>query len=178
MLAVVVDSPARPSVASPTMTAPLPDALRDALRDAERDLQTAQSETNPHRQGQYARSAADAAAEVTLDPDASAQDRDRAQATLRAAQALIPGSLIRSAHADLAEARGETDPHRRREMARSAVAKAREAVDRNEVTDDERAQARQVIGGGRLLDNTVVETAIRQRAAERSHQHEPEGIAI
>src|SRR4051794_29590757 len=120
MLAVVVDSQGRASVTSPTMTAPLP----DALRDAERDLQTAQSESDAHRQGQYARAAADAAAEVALDPDASAQDRERAQAALRAAQALIPGTLIRSAHAELAEARSETDPHRRRELARSAVAKA------------------------------------------------------
>ena len=174
MLAVVVDSQGRASVASPTMTAPLP----DALRDAERDLQTAQSESDAHRQGQYARAAADAAAEVALDPDASAQDRERAQAALRAAQALIPGTLIRSASAELAEARSETDPHRRRELARSAVAKAREAVERNEVTDDERAEARHVIGGGRLLANTAVESAVRQRAAERSHGREPEGIAI
>ena len=174
MLALVVDSSPRVSVPSPTMTAPLP----DALRDAESDLRTAQSESDPHRQGQYARSAADAAAEVSLDTGASTADRERAQTILHSSQALIPGSLIRAAHAELTAARGETDPHRRREMARAAVAKAREAVDRREVTDDERAQARQVIGGGRSIVNTVVETAMRQRAAERGHQHESEGIAI
>ena len=174
MLAVVVDSTARVSVPSPTMTAP----LQDALRDAESDLQTAQSESDPHRQGQYARSAADAAAEVSLDTGASTEDRERAQTILSSSQALIPGSLIRAAHAELTAARGETDPHRRRELARAAVAKARDAVGRREITDDERAEARQVIGGGRLIVNTVVETAMRQRAAERGHEHEPPGIAI
>ncbi len=164
-LAVVVDVMGRVSVASEPMTAPLP----DALRNAESDFLTAQSESEPHRQGQYARSAADAAAEVSLDASASAQDRERAQTILRSAQSLIPGSLVRTARAKLTEARGETDPHRRRELARTAVAKAQEAVDRREVTDDERAEAREVIGGGRLIVNTVLESAMRQRATANTN---------
>jgi hypothetical protein len=156
------------------MTAPLP----GILQDAESDLQTAQSESDPHRQGQDARAAADAAAEVAMNEGASAQDRERALAIMRSSLTLIPGSLLREAQNMLTAARGEADPQRRRELARSALAKAREAVGRREVTDEERAQARQVIGGGRMIVNTIVETAIRQHAAERERGHETPSIAL
>jgi hypothetical protein len=69
---------------------------------------------------------------------------------LSSSLALIPGSLVREAQAALTAARGEADPHRRRELTRSAVAKSREAVGRREVTDEVRAEARQLSGGGRL----------------------------
>jgi hypothetical protein len=155
------------------MTAPLP----GILHDAERDLQTAQSESDPHRQGQYARAAADAAAEVAMNDGASAQDRERALAIMRSSLTLIPGSLLREAQNMLTAARGEADPQRRRELARSALVKGREAVGR-EVTDQERAQGRQVIGGARMIVNTIVETAIRQQAAEREREHQTPSIAL
>ena len=48
---------------------------RASLQSAESDLQIALSEADPHRQGQYARSAADTAAEVALDNAMSRADR-------------------------------------------------------------------------------------------------------
>jgi hypothetical protein len=162
------------------MTAPLP----GALNAAESDLQTAQSEVEPYRQGQYARSALDldAAAEVAWDRDASAEDRDRAVAIMRSALELTPkpdpGSLLREAQTMLTEARGEADPHRRRELAGSALAKARAAMRHRDVDAQERAQARQVIGAGRMIANTVVEAAIRQHSADREREHESPGISL
>jgi hypothetical protein len=148
------------------------------LQDAESDLQTAQLEADPYRQGQYARAAADAAAEVAMRDDVNAADRARALAVMRSSLALIPKSLLGEAHHALAAARSESDPQRRRELAKSALAKAREAVTHPEVTDDERAQARQVIGGGRMIANTIVETAMRQRAAERVQEQQAPSIAL
>jgi hypothetical protein len=156
------------------MTAPLPGILQDAVSD----LQTAQSESDPHRQGQYARAAADAAAEVAMNDGASAQDRERALAIMRSSLTLIPGSLLGEAQSVLTAARDEADPHRRRELARSALAKGREALRHREVTDEERAQGRQVIGGARMIVNTIVETAMRQQAADREHGHQTPSIAL
>jgi hypothetical protein len=156
------------------MTAPRP----AARENAESDWQTEQSESDPHRQGQYAWAAADAAAEVSMDAGASAADRERAQAILRSSLALIPGSLIRQAQTALTASRGETHPERQHELARAAAAMAGEAVGRREVTDDERAQARQLISGARLIVNTIAETAMRQRSTARGHEHQPPGIAI
>ncbi len=113
-----------------------------------------------------------------MDAGASAADRERAQTILRKSLALIPRSLIRQAQTALTAARGETDPERRRELARAAVVKARDAVGRREITDDERAQARQLIGSGRLIVNTIVETAMRQRSTEHGREHQPSGIAM
>ena len=155
------------------MTAPLP----GLLQDAESDLQTAQSESDPHRQGQYARAAADAAAEVAMNAGASAEDRERALVIMRSSLTLIPGSLLGEAQSMLTAARGEADPQRRRELARSALAKGREALRHREVTDEERAQGRQVIGGARMIVNTIVETAMRQQAADREHEHHTPSIA-
>lgn len=152
------------------MTAPLP----GALTDAENDLRTAQSEADPYRQGQYARSAADAAAEASLDAGASAEERERAQAVLRSALTMIPGSLLREAQSMLSAARSETDPHKRRELAKSALAKAREAADRREATDEERALVRQVIGSVRMVANTSVEAAMRHRTTGRDRERERE----
>jgi hypothetical protein len=156
------------------MTAPLPGILQDAVSD----LQTAQSESDPHRQGQYARAAADAAAEVAMNDGASAQGRERALAIMRSSLTLIPGSLLGEAQSMLTAARDEADPHRRRELARSALAKGREALRHREVTDEERAQGRQVIGGARMIVNTIVETAMRQQAADRQHGHQTPSIAL
>lgn len=155
------------------VTAPQP----GILQAAESDLETAQSESDPHRQGQYARAAADAASEVSLDVDASAEDRERAQMILRSSLAMIPGSLLREAQTTLTAARAQTDPQRRRDLARSALTMAREAVGRREVTEDERAQARQVIGGARMVVNTIVETAMHQYA-HRDRQHETPNLAL
>jgi hypothetical protein len=116
------------------MTAPLP----RILQDAESDLQTAQSESDPHRLGQYARAAADAAAEVAMNDGASAQDRERALVIMRSSLAL---------------------GHRG-------------------VTDEERAQGRQVIGGARMIVNTIVETAMRQQAADREREHHTPSISL
>jgi hypothetical protein len=66
----------------------------------------------------------------------------------------------------------------RRELAKSALAKAREAVGHREVTDQERAKGRQVIGGARMIANTIVETAMRQQAADREREHETPSIAL
>jgi hypothetical protein len=148
------------------------------LQDAERDLQTAQSESDPHRQGQYARSAADSAAEAAMNAGASAEDRERALEIMRSSLTLIPGSLLGEAQSMLTAARAETDPHRRRELARSALAKGREALRHREVTDQERAQGRQVIGGARMVVNTIVETTMRQQAADREHEHQTPGIGL
>jgi hypothetical protein len=156
------------------MTAPLP----GRLQDAESDLQTAQLESDPHRQGQYARAAADAAAEVAMNAGASAEDRERALAIMRSSLTLIPGSLLREAQNMMTAARDETDPQRRRELARSALAMGREALRHREVTDQERAQGRQLIGGARMIVNTTVETAMRQQAADREHEHQTPSIAL
>lgn len=156
------------------MTAPLP----GLLQDAESDLQTAQSESDPHRQGQYARAAADAAAEVAMNAGASTEDRERALVIMRSSLTLIPGSLLREAKTMMTAARGETDPQRRRELARSALSNAREALRHREVTDEERAQGRQMIGGARMIVNTIIETAMRQQAGDREHEHQPPSIAL
>jgi hypothetical protein len=47
-----------------------------------------------------------------------------------------------------------------------------------EVTDEERAQGRQVIGDARMIVNTIVETAMRQQAADREREHQTPGIAL
>jgi hypothetical protein len=73
-------------------------------------LQTAQLESDPHRQGQYARAAADTAAEVAMNDGASAEDRERALAIMRSSLTLIPGSLLGEAQSMLTAARGEADP--------------------------------------------------------------------
>lgn len=152
--------------------------LSGALTNAENDLRTAQSEADPHRQGQYARSAVDAAAEASLDAGAGAEERERAQSVLQSALTMIPGSLLREAQSILTTARSETDPHKRRELARSALAKAREAAGRREVTDEERAQARQVIGSARMMSNTTVEAEIRQRSMGREREREVPDVAL
>jgi hypothetical protein len=81
------------------MTAPLP----GILQDAESDLQPAQSESDPHRQGQYARCCR-CRREVAMNDDASAQDRERALAIMRSSLTLIPGSLLRDAGRHVREA--------------------------------------------------------------------------
>jgi hypothetical protein len=156
------------------MTAPMP----GALQAAESDLQTAQLETDPHRRGQYARSAADAAAEVAMDTSASADDRVRAVSILRSSKALLPGILLREADDMLSAARAETDPHQRRTLARSALAKARNAVGHRDVTDEERAHARQVIGAGRMVVNTILETSMRRHGTEQEREPEPPSIGL
>ena len=75
-------------------------------------------------------------------------------------------------------ARDEADPQRRRELARSALAKGREALRHREVADEERAQGRQLIGGARMIVNATVETAMRQQAADREHEHQTPSIAL
>jgi hypothetical protein len=156
------------------MTAPMP----GVLQTAETDLRTAQSEVDPYRQGQYARSAADAAAEVAMDDSASAEERERAVSIVRASRALLPGSLVREAHELISAARAATDPHQRRALARSALAKAREAARHCEVTDDERAQARQVIGTGRMIVNTVLETSMRRQITKQERDPDTPSLAL
>jgi hypothetical protein len=46
------------------------------------------------------------------------------------------------------------------------------------VTDEERAQGRQLIGGARMVVNTIGETAMRQQAADREHEHQTPSIAL
>lgn len=154
------------------MTTPEP----ASLQSAESDLHTAQSETDPHRQGQYARSAADTAAEVTLDNTTSSTDRERAAAVMQDALVLAARSQLREAQSTLTEARGSTEPGRRRELARSAVSKARQVARHRDLTDEERAAARQVIGHGRMLATTVSASVKREQGIER--EHDQPGIAI
>ncbi|WP_232076817.1 hypothetical protein [Mycobacterium gallinarum] len=146
-----------------------------SLQSAESDLQIALSEADPHRQGEYARSAADTAAEVALDNAVSRADRERAVALTQEAMTLTARSLLRESRAILVEARNNTDPQRRRELARTAVSKARQATRHRDISDDERAAARQVIGYGRMLDRTVEASARRQHV--EPERNEP-GIAI
>ena len=146
-----------------------------SLQGAESDLQTALSESDPHRQGQYARSAADTAAEVAVDNATSSADRERAVALMRDALALSVRSLLREAQSTLADARGNTDPRRRRELARTAVSKARQVARHRDLSDEERAVARQVVGHGRMLATTVG-AAERQRTVER--ERDERDIAI
>jgi hypothetical protein len=147
-----------------------------SLQGAESDLQTAQSESDPHRQGQYARSAADTAAEVAVDNATSSTDRERAVAVMQDALTLAARSQLREAQSTLTDARGSTDPLRRQELARSAVSKARQVARHRDLTDDERAAARQVIGHGRMLATTVSISVKRQQRIER--EREEPGIAI
>jgi hypothetical protein len=154
------------------MTAP----MCGALADAENDLRTAQSETDPHRQGQYARSAADLAAEVAVSGGVSETDRARAVEVMDAALALAGRSLLREARSTLASARENSDPQRRREQARLAVSKARQVTRQRDLTDDERAEARQIIGHARMLATSVGASVRRQRRVER--EQEQPGIAI
>lgn len=154
------------------MTAP----LSGALADAENDLRTAQSATDSHRQGRYARSAADSAAEVAIDGDTSDADRARAVEVMDAALALTGRSLLREAQSTLAGARDNPDPKHRREQARLAVSKARQVTRQRDFTDDERAEARQIIGHGRMLATSVTASVRRQHRVER--EPEPPGIAI
>ena len=152
------------------MTTPEP----ASLQGAESDLHTAQSETDPLRRGQYARSAADTAAEVAVDNATSGADRERAVAVMQEALGLATRSLLREAQSTLSDARGNPDPQRRRELARSAVSMARQVARHRDLTDDERAAARQVIGHGRMLATTVSASVERQQRVER----EQPGIAI
>lgn len=145
------------------MTTPEP----ASLQGAESDLHTAQSETDPHRQGQYARSAADTAAEVAVDDATTSANRGRALAVMQDALALTARSLLREAQSTLASARDSTEPRRRRELARSAVSKARQVARQSDLTDEERAAARQVIGHGRMLATTVTASVKRQQGIER-----------
>lgn len=128
------------------------------LHLAENDLQTAQSEPDPHRQSQYARAAADAAAEAAMSDGASSHDRERALAVIRSALALIPGCLLREAQATLTAARDETDPQRQRKLARSAQTTARDAMAYRDVTNDERAQGRHVIRAAQIIVRTNTQT--------------------
>lgn len=107
-----------------------------------------------------------------MDDRASAEERERAVEIVRASMALLPGSLIREAREMISAARAEADPHQRRALARSVLAKAREAMRYREVTDDERAQVRQVIGAGRMIVNTVLETSMRRQMNE--HECDPD----
>lgn len=151
-------------------------SLSGGLDDAENDLRTAQFETDWHRQGQYARSAADTAAQVAVDSTTSDADRARAVAVMDTALALAARSLLREAQSTLADARGHADPQRRRELARSAVSKARQVARHRDATEDERAEARQIIGHGRMLATTVGASVRRQQRVER--EQEQPGIAI
>lgn len=153
------------------MTAP----MSSSLTDAESDLRTAQSETDAHRQGQYARSAADSAAEVAVDSNTSEADRSRAVEVMDAALALA-GRSLREAQATLAAARDNPDPQQRREQARLAVSKARQVSRQRDLTDDERAEARQIIGHGRMIATSVGASVRRQQRVER--EQEQPGIAI
>lgn len=147
-----------------------------SLQGAESDLHTARSETDPHRQGQYARSAADTAAEVAVNDETSTADRERAVTVMQDALSLAARSLLREAQSSLAEARGIAEPQRRRELARSAVTKAQQATNHRDLSDEERAAARQVIGHGRMLATPVSVSVKRQQGVERERD-EP-GIAI
>lgn len=151
-------------------------SLSGALADAESDLRTAESETDWHRQGQYARSAADTAAQVAVDSQTSDADRARAVAVMDTALTLAARSLLREAQSTLADARGNADPQRRRELARSAVSKARQVARHRDVTDNERAEARQIIGHGRMIATSVGASVRRQQRVER--EQEQPGIAI
>lgn len=142
-----------------------------SLQSAESDLHTAQSETDPHRQGQYARSAAGTAAEVAVDDSTSGADRERALEVMHEALTLVARSLLHDAQATLADARGSADPGRRRYLARTAVSKARAVVRHRDITDDERAAARQVIGHGRMLASTTGLAARRQQGIEQEQGH-------
>jgi hypothetical protein len=113
---------------------------------------------------------------VALDTATSSADRERAVAVMQEALTLAARSLLREAQSTLSDARGNTDPQRRRELARSAVSKARQVARHRDVTDEERAAARQVIGHGRMLATTVSSTVKRQQLIERERD-EP-GIAI
>lgn len=146
-----------------------------SLLGAESDLHTAQSETDPHRQGQYAQSAADTAAEVAVDDATTTADRARALEVMQEALALTARSLLREAQSTLADARGNADPKRRRELARTAVSKARQVARHRNISDEERAAARQVVGHGRMLATTVGASVRRQRVEREGN--EP-GIAI
>jgi hypothetical protein len=116
------------------------------------------------------------------DRDASAEDRDRALAIMRSSLELTPkpdpDHLLRDAQNILTEARGETDPYRRRELARSALAKARAAMRHHGVGDQQRAQLRQVIGAGRMIVNAGVEAAMRQHSAQPEREHQSPGISL
>jgi hypothetical protein len=126
-------------------------------------LHTAQSQTDPHRKGQYARPAADTAADVAVHDATTSVDRERALAVMQDALTLTAPSLLREAESTLADARGSTEPRRRRELARSAVSKARQV----DLADEERATARQVIGHGRMLATTVTASVKRQQGIKR-----------
>lgn len=156
------------------MTAP----LSASLGDAERDLQTAQSESDPQRQGQYARSAADTAAEVAVDNSTSSADCERAVSLMKTALALAAQSLLRDAQANLAEAGGHNDPQRRRELARTAISKARQVMRYRDASDEERAEARRVIGHGRVLASAVSASVRRQQRVEPEREREQPGLAI
>jgi hypothetical protein len=67
-------------------------------------------ESDRHRQGQYARAAADTAAEVAMDAKASPQDREDAGKILQSSLTVVAWSLLQEAQKALADARGETDP--------------------------------------------------------------------
>jgi hypothetical protein len=134
-------------------------SLSGGLDDAENDLRTAQFETDWHRQGQYARSAADTAAQVAVDSTTSDADL-----------ALAARSLLREAQSTLADARGHADPQRRRELAQSAENKARQVARHRDVTEDQRAEARQIIGHGRMLATTLGASVQRQQRVEREQQ--------
>lgn len=149
------------------MTTPVP----ASLHSAESHLQIALSESDPHRQGQYARSAADTAAEVAVDDSTSGADRERALEVMQDALTLVARSLLHEAQATLGAARGDADPGRRRALARTAVSKAREVVRHRDITDDERAAARQVIGHGRMLASTIGLAARRQQRIEQEQGH-------
>lgn len=153
------------------MTTPVP----ASLHSAESDLQTALTESDPHRQGQHARSAADAAAQVAVDNATSSADRERAVAVMQDALALTARSLLREAQATLAAARGSADQHHRRELARTAVSKARQAARHRDISEEERAAARQVVGHGRMLATTAGASVRREQS---SHEQEQPGIAI
>lgn len=156
------------------MTAP----TSDALGNAESDLRTAQSEADPRRRNQYARSAADTATEVAVDPGASRADRARAATMARAARAIVARSALREAQTALAGARSESDRQRRRELASTAVSHAHQAAGNGDLTEEERAQARDVIANSRMVLSAAAQTLTRQPNIERDHEHEPPGIAL
>jgi hypothetical protein len=139
-------------------------------------LQTAQSESEPHRQAQYARAACDSAAEVATDIAARSADRERAVAVMHDSHTLAAQSMLREAESTLAEARDSADPQRRRELARSAVSKARHVARHREISEDERSAARQIVGHGRLLAKPVSAAGRRQERAELEQEHP--GLAL
>ena len=69
------------------------------------------------------------------------------------------------AQSGLTDARSCSDPQRRRELARSAVRKARQVARHRDVTDEERAAARQVTGHGRMLATTEARSPVQARRA-------------